>query len=66
MPRVLKGAKALEGRSVASDTASFRNRYGGVVISLHQIAQAAQAVSNDIEHRSGIRKRCILRQTSRA
>ena len=63
---MLQRPKALEGRSVASDTASFSHLHGGVVIGLHQIAQVAQAVSDDIEHRSGVVQRCILRQASRA
>jgi hypothetical protein len=59
---VLKTAKALEGRSFAS----FSHLHGCVVIRLHEIAEIPQAVRYDVEHRSGIRKRCILRQTTHA
>jgi hypothetical protein len=60
---VVKIAKALEGRSLA---ASFRNLHGGMVICLHEIAEVLEAVRYDVEDRSGIRKRCILRQPSDA
>ena len=35
-----------------------------MVIGLHEIAEVLEAVGDDVEHRSGIRKWCILRQAS--
>jgi hypothetical protein len=63
---MLKSAKALEGRRAVSRAASFSNLHGRTVIGLHEIAQVAQAIGNDVEDWSGIRKRRILRQTPHA